>query len=159
MKRVFPVLLLVLLTGCTMRERYDRRWIEESYATPPQPTAPMLSNQDIIQLTTSGMSEEVIVQSIRTTPAQFDVGPMGLMTLKQSGVSDLVIQEMQRKSTIAAVPPPPQTVIVQEERPPVLLLSTPHCCPPHFCAPPRHRFRHHHHGHGPHTGISISAEF
>jgi len=57
----------------------------------------VLTNADIIQMTSAKLSEQVILNSIQTSPNnKFDVSPGGLIALKQAGISDAVIAAMQK---------------------------------------------------------------
>lgn len=68
-----------------------------------------LSNQDIIEMTSSGLSDEVIIAKIRSTSGadslKFDTSVEGLKALKAANVSDAVIKVMIN-------PTPPQAPIV-----------------------------------------------
>jgi hypothetical protein len=50
-----------------------------------------LSNESVAKLSNAGVTDEVIVQLIRTQPGHYDVVPDALVTLKKSGVRDGVI--------------------------------------------------------------------
>lgn len=62
-----------------------------------------MTNNEVIQLVTAGLSEQVIITSIRQAPTKdFDLTPTGLIALKKAGVSDAVIVVMQERGTITA---------------------------------------------------------
>lgn len=65
-----------------------------------------LNNQDIVDMTAMGLSEDVIIAKIRSAPRpedlSFDTGVSGLKALKAAHVSDAVIKVM-----INPAPPPP----------------------------------------------------
>lgn len=77
---------------------------------PAKPAAPVaqaapakVTNADIIEMVSAGLSEPIIMSAIRSAPAKsFDLTPMGLVSLKKAGVSDALIQSMQNGG---AVPP------------------------------------------------------
>lgn len=65
-------------------------------AAPPQATPVPMVNADVVTLVKAGLGEAVIVGAIRSAPAHaFDLGPDGLVALKQAGVTDAVILVMQ----------------------------------------------------------------
>jgi hypothetical protein len=71
---------------------------------PSENTAAM-RNDDVIQLVTAKLSDQVIINSIRQTPAKnFDLTPTGLIALKKAGVSDSVIVVMQEKDKPSTIP-------------------------------------------------------
>jgi hypothetical protein len=57
-----------------------------------------LTNADIVQMQKAGLSEEIILSTISGSPANFDVGAQGLISLKESGVNDKIINAMLLKS-------------------------------------------------------------
>jgi len=64
----------------------------------------MMTNNEVIQLVTASLSEQVIITSIRQAPTKtFDLSPTGLLALKKAGVTDAVILVMQNDTP---VPPP-----------------------------------------------------
>jgi hypothetical protein len=69
-----------------------------------------LSNTDIVYMTRNGLSDQVIVGSIRSRGGRFDTTPEGIIELKKSGVSDHVVQVMQATPPPAATVPPPMVV-------------------------------------------------
>jgi hypothetical protein len=69
-----------------------------------------LTNQQVIEMVQAGLSEDIVATSVaQASESAFDVTPAGLMALKRAGVSDKVIQAMQRTpvSASSAVPPTP----------------------------------------------------
>lgn len=59
-----------------------------------------MTNADVVQMVGAGLSEQVIITSIRQAPAKdFDLTPTGLIALKKAGVSDTVLSVMQEVST------------------------------------------------------------
>jgi hypothetical protein len=75
-----------------------------------QELAKRLTNQDIINMTALGLSEDVIIAKIRSVSgadgAKFDTSVDGLKTLKAANVSDAVIKVMLNPA------PPPGPVVV-----------------------------------------------
>jgi hypothetical protein len=83
-------------------------WVKEnarsetqSQITNPPPQGPSkMTNDEVIQLVTGGLSEQVVAASIRQAPTKsFDLTPIGLIALKKAGVPDAVIVAMQERGT------------------------------------------------------------
>ena len=62
-----------------------------------------MTNQDVIRLVKARISEELIINKIKTSKTRFDTSTDGLVTLKEAGVSDNIISAMMNPS---AAPPP-----------------------------------------------------
>ncbi|NBO93355.1 MAG: hypothetical protein EBV06_13745 [Planctomycetia bacterium] len=82
----------------------------------------MLSVNEVISLTQSGTSPDVIINQIRTTNSVYTLTAHDLMTLQNSGVSAAVIREMQdsgrRRAMPVVIQEPPPVVYVQPAPPP-----------------------------------------
>ena len=63
-------------------------------------------NGTIVRMSKAGLADNIIVQSIQSQPARYDVSPDGLIALQQAGVSATVIAAMQAKSSGFAVRSP-----------------------------------------------------
>jgi hypothetical protein len=64
-----------------------------------------MTNNEVIQLVKAGLSEQVVITSIRQAPTKdFDLTPTGLIALKKAKISDAIIVVMQEKNA------PPQAV-------------------------------------------------
>jgi hypothetical protein len=62
---------------------------------PGQQLSPRISNQDVIDMVSLGLSDDVIIDKIHATPAaEFDTSVAALRTLKAAKVSDAVIRAM-----------------------------------------------------------------
>jgi hypothetical protein len=57
-----------------------------------------LTNSDIVQMQKAGLSEEIILSKIGTSPNNFNTGTQDLIHLKEAGVSDNIINAMVQKS-------------------------------------------------------------
>jgi Glycine zipper len=68
-----------------------------------------LTNADVVYMVKSGLSPEVIVNSIHSRGGRFDMTPDAIVQLKANGVSDYLIQVMQTTPP-PYVPPPGQVV-------------------------------------------------
>lgn len=72
---------------------------------PSSPTSSKMTNDEVIQLVAAGLSEQVIITSIRQAPIKdFDLTPTGLIALKKANVPDAVIVVMQEKATPEQAP-------------------------------------------------------
>jgi hypothetical protein len=65
----------------------------------PSPAGAALSNLDVIQMVKAGLSEDIVLNKIASSPADFRTGAQDLIQLKESGVSDNVIKAMVDKSS------------------------------------------------------------
>jgi hypothetical protein len=85
---------------------------------------PALSVQDVINLTASGMSDDVIVSQIRASGAVYHLTAQDLMTLNNGGVRPPVIREMQStvhrpvRRVYTAVPVAQPVYVVEPVPPP-----------------------------------------
>jgi len=84
MKRILLVFLLALSAG--------------AFAAP-------MTNDDVIKLVRSGVGDALVIQTIDSSEPFFDTSVDGIVRLKQSGVSDAVIQKMMSKRPGAAPAP------------------------------------------------------
>jgi hypothetical protein len=103
--------------------------------------------QDVINMSRSGLSEDVIATHIRTNGMTQRMQVNDLIYLRNQGVPDSVIQAMQQAPTAqaryqaaysAALPPPPVRPVVVEH-----IYATPAYCPP----PLYYHHGYHNHGH------------
>ena len=70
------------------------------------PASSRLTNADVIQLVTAGLSDTVVTASIRqAVSVGFDLSPTGLIALKRAGVPDVVVAAMQARNTPASALP------------------------------------------------------
>ena len=58
-----------------------------------------MTNDDVIKLVRSGLSEETVLQAIQGAEPRFDTSTDGLVKLKQGGVSDRIIQQVMAKQS------------------------------------------------------------
>lgn len=109
------------------KDRADERQAAYGTAVAAQATqraaAMSVSNYDLVSMTKAGVSDDVIISTMRSRGAQLDLTPQGLIALKQSGVSDRVLltaQELNHRPAYVYGPAPtpvvtrvvPSTVIV-----------------------------------------------
>jgi uncharacterized protein YcfJ len=69
-----------------------------------------MHNDDVVYMVKSGVSEQVIINSMRERGARFDTSPEAIVNLKSNGVSDAVIYAMQTTPPPIAMVPPPGAV-------------------------------------------------
>jgi hypothetical protein len=95
----------------------------------PSPAAGQtLSVRDVIELTRSGLGDEVLLALIEVNRGVYAIDPATLKSLKKSGVSDRVIAALVRsgRETVVPEPPPPAPVDdVQPPAPQVVVLERP----------------------------------
>ncbi|MFN0197783.1 MAG: glycine zipper domain-containing protein [Planctomycetaceae bacterium] len=102
-----------------------------------------LTNYDLIRMTQSGMSDEVIITAVETRGGRFRLDPDSLIYLKSNGVSDGVLLAVQKAS--AGVPPPAHTTVIHAA-PRREYVVVPRATVGVVYAPHLHRrHRHHHH--------------
>lgn len=103
---------------------------------------PPLTNDDLIRMSQTGLSDAVIIGSIHNRGGMFDTSPNGLIFLKSNGVSDGVIQVAQSSLPASAppaaliAPPPAGVVVIEPPRPQFGLVIS---------GGSHRRHRHHHH--------------
>lgn len=125
------------LVGAGMDENDRRNQERIAAATAPPPTQP-LSVADVVQMAQSGVGDEVVVSSIRSSRTVFNLSAADVVSLHQQGVSDRVIQEMldnARRPAVAARPVyvEPGPIYVVEPRPRVHVGFGYGYCRPHPC--------------------------
>jgi len=79
------------------------------FAAPLMHAQQSLDNAAVIKLTTSGLSEDLIVQTITASPGHYDTGADALIALKKAGVTDKEVGAMLMKNAnpngpVAAAP-------------------------------------------------------
>lgn len=73
-------------------------------------TSVNMTNADVIVMVNAGLSEAVILNSVRQAAKRaFDLSPSGLVSLKKAKVPDSIIVAMQNTPIVAAAPPPTAT--------------------------------------------------
>jgi hypothetical protein len=115
-----------------------------------QAAAVALTNADLVNMTQKGISDEVIINSVRTRGGRFDLSPDAIIGLKAQGVSDHVILAVQKIGESA----PPPTIVsgspTYVAAPPQVVIVRPVPPPPSvgigvYYGPPRPRWRGHGH--------------
>lgn len=119
------ITLLFVVTGQAHQQTQQPTNPPRKPAT-PAPAKPAvakpagMTNTDVVNMVTAGLSEQIVVAAIRDAKTRsFDVSPNGLIALKKGGVSDSVIAMMMNpgaapSANVASaatipVPPPPSS--------------------------------------------------
>lgn len=110
-----------------------------------QVAATAVTNYDLVQMTHAGLSDDLIISTIRSRGGRFDLSPGGLISLKQQGVSDQVVLAAQQTAGAdlpTPINPPPA---VHVTTPPPVVVRPARVI--HYYHGPRYHYRHHHHWH------------
>ncbi len=126
--------------GDSMDAEVDRR---QAIAETRRRLANAVSPADVTAMSASGLGENVIINHIRANGVKSSLTPGQIIELHENGVSEKVINAMQREGSRQAGPP----VVVNG--PPVIIeesyIVPPYCGPPpyrhHFRPPPHYRRR------------------
>jgi hypothetical protein len=89
----------------------------EARAAARTAAARQLSLEDIARMSQQHISDPIIINEIRTTNSLYSLNADHILWLKQMGVSDYVIAEMQSRTPVYGYPGP--RVVVVEPQPPV----------------------------------------
>ncbi len=119
-----------------------------------QAAAMAVSNYDLVEMTKAGVSEDLIISTIRSRGAQLELSPTSLISLKQHGVSDRVLLAAQQMSDGRSYAARPAAVPVVTEVVPSTVIVTP-AWRPNYCAP-RHYY---HYPHPPHAHFYYHDDF
>lgn len=111
MKKLLSIALALLITGALnflpvahAQEVVAATASATTKAQEETPTpAQALTNQDILEMTKSGLSPEIIVAKIKAAGGKFDTSPATLQELKTAGVADVVILAMVQGPAAPAV--------------------------------------------------------
>lgn len=57
-----------------------------------------MTNSSVVDLVTSGLSEDTIVEMVRAQPGEYTLDPQTVIALKKAGISEGIIRAMLRKS-------------------------------------------------------------
>lgn len=99
--------------GVDKQEKRDRDVAQAVALADAQAQAQRMGIADVIGMAQAGHSDTVIINQIRTTRSTFSLVPSDLDMLKNAGVSQAVIAEMQASRPA----PAPSRVIVREPAP------------------------------------------
>lgn len=117
-------------------DKAERQQLEHQLVAAQAAAAlPPLSLEDIARMAQSHTSDQVIINQIRTTGSVYRLNAAQIQWLREQGVSDAVVMEMQNTAArrpVAVAPPPP--VIVHEPTPVIVRPA------PVYVVPPRPAF-------------------
>lgn len=119
-----------------------------------QAAALAVTNYDLLEMTRAGVSEDVMISTMRARGTQLDLSPQALISLKQSGVSDRVVmaaQDMNRGGPF--VGPPGPVVVSDGPPPPTTVIVTPRPWPYYG------HYHHYYYHRRPHTHVHYSVGF
>lgn len=105
-----------------------------------QVAAAAVTNHDLVQMTSAGLSDELIISTIQNRGGRFDVSPNGLISLKQAGVSDRVVLAAQQAA--GTVGPTPINPTIRVTPPPAVYVRPAPVI--HYYHGPRHHYHHRH---------------
>src|SRR4051812_47677925 len=92
-----------------------------------QAVAMAVTDNDLVQMTRAGISEDVIISTMRSRGARVDLSPQSLIALRQQGVSDRVVIAAQQMSAgtgyVAGAPPYGPTVVAEVPPPPTVIVA------------------------------------
>lgn len=97
------------VTGAAIGDSMDRRREFDARARSAQQSA--LSIQDIIEMSSAGLSDDVIVRQIRRDGVRRSPDKHDLVALTQAGVGDRVIEELQATGRPVVYVPRPRPVV------------------------------------------------
>jgi uncharacterized protein YcfJ len=91
------------LTGAVVGNSEDKKDMAyEELAQAEMAAATAVTNLDLIRMTQSGVSDDVIINTVKTRGGRIDLSPSAVIDLKANGVSDHVVLEIQKASQSAA---------------------------------------------------------
>jgi hypothetical protein len=73
----------------------DGSWTPIRFCATGRHDARAITNREVVDMAQNRVSDEVICNAIRTRGGRFNTTPESIVTLKNSGVSDRVIEAMQ----------------------------------------------------------------
>lgn len=93
----------------------------QDYSLPPSQTGSFLTNKDILQMLSSGLSPEIIKAKIINSKCLFDTSPEALAALQKASAPDSVILAMvsapiQPKANVAPVNESSRQIAIREEK-------------------------------------------
>src|SRR6185295_18096593 len=92
-----------------------------------QAAAQAVTNYDLLQMTRAGISEDVIISTMRSRGARIDLSPQSLIALRQQGVSDRVVMAAQQMGAGSGYAPGSPaygpTVVSEIPRPPAVIVA------------------------------------
>ena len=106
------VALTLTLTGCIVAPPR-----QQVIVPPPVQTGPPLGIEDVKSLAKAGLSDDLIVSQIRSSATVYHLGTADIILLKNSGVSEKVIDYMINTPSTATPPAAGVTTVVVDPGP------------------------------------------
>ena len=122
-----------------------------------QAMAMAVTDNDLVQMTRAGISDDVIISTMRSRGTRIDLSPQALIALRQQGVNDRVVmaaQQMGAGSGYAPGAPAYGPTVVSEVPPPPAVIVAPAYRPYYYGYYPRPYYYGHYH-HYPHTVVRV----
>lgn len=120
-----------------------------------QAAAMAVTGNDLVQMTRAGISEDVIISTMRSRGARVDLSPQSVIALRQQGVSDRVILAAQDMSSgtgyVAGAPPVGPTVVADVPPPPAVVVEPVYRPYPYWYYPRPYYY----HYYRPHTVVRV----
>ena len=91
MKKLISLVLIFQMAGFTVASPGK---ISQDSSQQSQSGAAALTNKDILEMLKSGLTAEIVIAKIKSSPGKFDTTPTALAELKTAGVPDAVIMAM-----------------------------------------------------------------
>jgi hypothetical protein len=95
-----------------------------------QAAATAVTNYDLLQMAHAGISDDVIISTMRSRGARVDLSPQALIALRQQGVSDRIVIAAQQMGNgqgyVAGAPPYGTTVVSEIPPPPAVIVERPY---------------------------------
>jgi hypothetical protein len=110
--RRHAILLLCLLCPSPARLHAQDAIDNPNDGPLPAPTVKPITNDSVVRMVKAGLSDDLIVDTIRNHPGQFSTDADALVALKQANVSDRVIAAMVNKGRVQITGPQAQAPIV-----------------------------------------------
>ena len=124
-----------------------------------QAVAMAVTDSDLVQMTRAGISEDVIISTMRSRGTRIDLSPQSLIALRQQGVSDRVVMAAQQMSAgsgyVPGAPAYGPTVVSEVPPPPAVIVAPAYRPYPYYYYPRPYYYGHYHH----HVIASASSRY
>lgn len=122
-----------------------------------QAVAMAVTDNDLVQMTRAGISDDVIISTMRSRGTRVDLSPQSLIALRQQGVNDRVVIAAQQMSAgsgyVAGTSPLGPTVVAEVPPPPAVIVAPAYRHYPYWHHPRPYYYEHY--DHHPHSAIHI----
>jgi hypothetical protein len=93
-----PLCLLLILLTANLLPSFSAAARPTNTGLQQEQAQAKLTNKDVLEMMKSGLSAEIIIAKIKTSPAEFDTSTTALQELKAAGLPDTVILAMVQAS-------------------------------------------------------------